>query len=72
MVVRNMSGIPPDKAIQVAIKLALVGSSRPNIEENNIAAHRDVPIPAGRPGAAIVNNTKAGQAINNIVQLISK
>ncbi len=70
--VRNMSGSPPDKAIHVAMKLALTGSSSPNIEENNVAAHRDVPMPAGRPGAAIVNKTRAGQAMNNIVQLISK
>ena len=43
----------------------------PSIDEKRVDVHRDAPIPAGSPGAAIVKSTIEGQAINNIVQLIS-
>lgn len=55
----------------MVIKLAFNVSSKPSMEATSVAVHKEDPIPAGNPGAAIVNSTTAGQIINMAIQLIS-
>ena len=68
--VLNISGKPPDNAIQVVINIVVCVSSKFNRDANKVELHKAVPMPAGNPGAAIVNNTIAGQATKRAVKVI--
>jgi len=65
--VRSMSGMPLDMAIQMATNSDAIFSGRLSTEAKKVALQSAVPIPAGRPGAAIVNRTIAGQAMSKLV-----
>ena len=68
--VLNISGNPPDNAIQVVMNTVVCVSSKPNKDAKRVELHKAVPMPAGNPGAAIVNITIAGHATNIAVQVI--
>ena len=66
--VRIMSGRPLDMAIHVAMNSEAMLSGKLSTEANNVALQRAVPIPAGRPGAAIVNKTMAGHVMSKVAR----
>ena len=68
--VLNISGKPPDNAIQVVMNTVVCVSFKSNKDAKRVELHKAVPIPAGNPGAAIVNNTIAGQATKRAVKVI--
>ena len=63
--VLNISGKPPDNAIQVVMKTVVCVSSKPNKDAKRVELHKAVPMPAGSPGAAIVNITDS-EISNNL------